>query len=369
MIHWTIKYLWIQKGRLLTSSACVAGALILVLFFDAVFLGESKQIVAYVRHTSPDIWVMQKGVSNMHMASSFIWDTKADKIAKISGIRDVTPILYLNSMVHAGGHDWFSYIVGLESENQRAGPWDMARGKSNPETGEIILPVIVSNLTRIEIGDTASIADKKFKVVGFSNNTFSMANSIAFVNFTDLQDILSATGTISYLLVDVEQGKDPSKLAEKIKDEVEKVSVLTQREFIKNDFNMAMKMGVEIISIMTLIGSALAVIIIAFTAYTQVASIKHELAVAKALGVKNHSIYTSVVIQTIIITAIGYLIAIILALFVIPGIIHLAPQFSFLVSAAMIIHIGIIALIVALIAAMIPTYMVIKVDPITAFKV
>ncbi len=196
-----------------------------------------------------------------------------------------------------------------------------------------------------------------------------MANSIAFVNFSDLEDILSATGTISYLLVDVEQGQDPSKLTQIIKGEVEKVSVLTQNEFIKNDFNMAMKMGVEIISIMTLIGSALAVIIIAFTAYTQVASIKHELAVAKALGVKNHSIYTSVIIQTIIITAIGYFIAIILALFVIPGIIQLAPQFSFLVSATMIIQIGIIALIVALLAAMIPTYMVIKVDPISAFKV
>lgn len=63
MGFWAWHSLWRQRAQLLGHVAGIAGAFLLALFFDAVFRGESQQIVSYPRHVQPDVWVMQKGVA------------------------------------------------------------------------------------------------------------------------------------------------------------------------------------------------------------------------------------------------------------------------------------------------------------------
>jgi len=369
MLRWIIKTLWSQKTSLFSSAGGVALAFTLVITLDAVFVGESNQIVAYIRHSNPDVWVMQRGVGNMHMASTYVWDWKAKRVADLPGVKKATPILYLNSVIKAGDRNWFAFIVGLPPNTTRGGPWAMVSGEAIPGPGEIVLPNVISKLTGIGLGDEASIADKTFKIVGLSEGTFSMANSVAFVTFPDLEDVISASGTISYILVDAEPGQDPYKLAALIEDEVDKVSALPQAPFIKNDFDMAMMMGVEIIFFMTIIGSGLATMIIAFTAYSQVSRRRRELAISKALGVHNSSIYAATILQTLIITGLGYVIALVLALGLFPVLSALVPQITLFVTNEALFRLGLIALAVALVAALVPAYMVARVDPMTAFKV
>lgn len=78
MWRWTLKSLTAEPVALLVSIAAAGSAFLLVLFFEAVYAGEAEQIVAYVSHADADVWVMQRGVSNMHMATSYVSDWKAD---------------------------------------------------------------------------------------------------------------------------------------------------------------------------------------------------------------------------------------------------------------------------------------------------
>ncbi len=367
-MRWTLKSLGTQIASTLASAGGVAGAFLFVLFLEAVFLGESKQIVAYIEHMEPDIWVMQHGVSNMHMASSFVWDWKLDAVVEMDGVEKVTSILYVNTMVRAGDRDWFTYVVGLVEGDKRAGPWAMKSGSASPGPGEIVIPALFAESSGAGLGSSVSVADKKFTVVGLSLGTFSMANSVAFVSFGDLVNILSAGGTVSYGLVDLEPGSDAAAMARRIEAEVEKVSALPHPEFVRNDFNMAMRMGVDVVAFMRVIGSALAVAIIAFTALVQVSRRRRELAIAKALGVTNRSIYFSVVLQTVLITTAGYAVALALALGVAPMISLFVPEVTLLVSTGSLLRMGAVALVVAVIAAMVPAYMVNQVDPLTAFQ-
>jgi len=369
MFRWAWKSLLTQKTGVFGSAAGVASAFILVIFFDAVFRGESTQIITYIEHTRPNIWVMQRGVSNMHMASSFLWDWKADKIATLPGVKQVTPILYLNSVVNIGDQKALSYVVGLEPGSARAGPWEMEAGRSLPKPGEAIIPAVMATLADIGIGDTVSITDKSFKVVGLSKDTYSMANSITFVTFKDLEDILSSTGTYSYLLVDTDEGVDANELSTRIMNDVEKINAMPHEEFIKSDYRMSMQMGLEIIFLMTVICSALATLIVGFTAYSQVMNKRRELAIAKALGMRNMSIVNSVIFQSVAITSLGFLMAVIFALTIIPRISTLVPQVSLLVSPSAFIQIGLVALVVAIVGSLIPAYYVSRLDPTSAFHV
>lgn len=368
MLHWIVKTLWRQKITVLSSSAGVALAFVLVVVMDAAFVGESNQIVAYLRHTNADIWVMQKGVSNMHMATTFVWDWKAKQVAEIPGVKQATPILYVNTVIKSGGRNWFTYVIGLKSDNSRAGPWSMVSGKSQPGTGEIIVPNVLAMLTGIKLGDKATIADREFTITGFSKDTFSMANSIAFVDFSDLEDLISTSGIVSFILVDAESGQDTVELARRIENQVDKVSAIVQERFINNDFQIAMLMGVEIVSFMTIVGSILAALIIAFVAYSQVARRKRELAIAKALGYGNQSLYVAVIFQTFVITGLALAIALLISVFLLPLLSELVPQITLTVTSAALLRMSIIAFIVALFAALVPARIVANVDPLSAFK-
>lgn len=368
MLKWAWKSLMSQKMEVIGSAAGIAGAFVLVIFFDAVFRGESTQIVAYAKQTNPDVWVMQTGVSNMHMATSFIYDWKADKVASIEGVKQVTPISYLNTIIKVKEKESFSFVVGLLPDADRAGPWAMTAGRGIEKRGEAVIPSVLSKLTGAGIGDKVTITDKDFTIVGLSEGTFSSANAITFIDFSDLDDILSSTGTYSFLLVDVEEGISPEVMSKRIKEEVSKVNALPQSEFIRNDFAMAMQMGVEIIFMMTVICTALAVLIVGFTSYSLVMKKKREIAIIKALGIRSRSIFAGIVLQSMVVAFLGFIFASAFAVIVIPQLPVLLPQLSLNVSALVIVRIGVLAMVVSVLGALIPAYAVSKLDPAEVFN-
>jgi putative ABC transport system permease protein len=369
VLRWIIKSLWFERLTVLSSVLGVASALLLVIFFGAVFRGESEQIVAYIRNVRADVWVMQKGVSNMHMATSFIWDWKQNKVKALPGVKRVTAINYLNTVIRTGKHKAFSFVVGLNSDATAAGPWSMAAGKAMPGEGETIIPQVLARLFGVGIGDSVHITDKRFKVVGLSKGTYSMANTVVFIAATDLDDILSLTGSVSYLLVEVKPGVDPQALAREIEREVPKVNAIIKEQFIKNDYQVAMQMGAEIIAVMTWISSGLAFLIVAFTAYTYTSRKRRELAIAKAIGFGNRAIYVGVLLQSLLITSLALLLASLIGYFLLPTIPKLLPQISLAVTMGDLWRPAIAALLVSAMASFIPAYLVARIDPLTAFEV
>ena len=368
MLRWTFSTLFAERGHLLASMSAVAGAFALVLFFEAVFAGESRQIVAYIERSEADVWVMQNGVSNMHMASSFVQDWKADRVRGVPGVNRVTPILYLNTVMQAGGRHWFSFIVGLEEGDARAGPWSVTEGRSIPEPGEVIVPAVLGRLAGAQLGDTVSIAGRSFAAAGFSEGTFSMANSVAFVALSDLSDIMSTFGTASYLLVDAEAGVDPAALAARIRDSVEKVNALPRERFADNDWDVAMQMGLEIVSLMTLIGGALAILLTGFTVYVSISRRERELAVMKALGFRNHAIYASALIQAGVVAAGGVVLAIGTVSLAVPLTASFLPQVTLQIAPDALLNVGLIAMGVGLASSFLSVRKLTMVDPLSAFK-
>jgi putative ABC transport system permease protein len=368
MLRWSLRALIARPFQLAASACGVAFALILVIFMDAVFTGESGRIVAYLEKTRGDVWVMQRGVSNMHMATSFIRDWKVAKIAKIDGVKKATPILYMNASVEIGGRQWFSFVVGMAEGEGRAGPWRMVTGKRIPAKGEVVIPAILAQMNGLDLGANITINTKRLKVVGLSGGTFSMANSVTFMHASDLSDIMSAFGMVSYILIDAEKGVDADTLAALIRRKIDKVNAMTVKDFIASDYRIAMQMGVEIVSIMSLIGIVLAIVITGFTVYSQTNRRRRELAVAKALGVRNRAIYGSVLLQAICIVFLGFVIAMALALSGAPLIEALVPLVALTIKFGALVKLGVVALCIAAIASLISARQVLSVDPALAFQ-
>ena len=368
MWRWTFKSLLAEPLAILVSIAAAGSAFLLVMFFEAVYEGESEQIVAYVKHAEADVWVMQRGVANMHMATSYLNDWKLAQVRAVPGVADVEGILYLNTVIESGAQQWFAYIVGLDVPSTQAGPWAMAAGRDQPGPGEAVVPAVFADMAELKLGDPVRITDRDFTIVGFSEGTFSMANSVIFVTKSDLEDIMTSLDIVSYGLVKAEPGTDPVELAARIEGAVEKVDALPADQFVINDQRMAMQMGVETIALMTLIGGALAVLLVAFTIYSQVSRQRRELAVAKALGATNRFLYISVGLQATAITIASVLVATGLAVAVMPLATALIPPVTLKLTVAAVARIALVGLVVALFASLFPARQIARVDALSAFQ-
>jgi len=368
MFYWSLKTLLAEPMRLVVSALAVAVSFILVIFFSAAFEGESEQMVVYLEKMNADVWVMQKGVSNMHMASSMIWSWKADRIAQMPGVRDVAAILYFNGAVKIGGKDWFSYVIGITPGQTRTGPWEMAQGKAIPGPGETVIPEVTAKLTGVQIGDDITLVDRTLKIVGLSRGTFSMASSIVFVSLEDLGDLLEGKNQYSYIMVYARPGVDAHVLAGRIRGEIDKVNALTSEAFIESDRQLALQMGAEIIRMMTLLGTLLATLIVAFTAYSLIARKKQELAIARAVGFSHRQIYLAALCQSLVITVLGLLFTVIISFTLLAWLPTIVPQINLAVRLNQFTSLAIAILPVAILASLGAARTIVRIDPVAAFR-
>ncbi len=369
MTRWIFKSLLMEPLTLFTALTSVAGAFLLVLLFEGLFAGEAQQIVAYVRNADADVWVMQRGVSNMHMATSYLPDWKIAQVREIDEVADVEAILYMNTLVESGDNRWFSYVVGLNMPATISGPWSMSEGRAKLRPGEAVVPDVFARMAGLGIGDSVRLTDRSLKVVGLSHDTFSMANSVIFIHKIDLEDIMKSLDISSFMLVKAKPGVDPAVLAEKIEARVDNVHALPADKFLENDKRMAMQMGTETIALMSVIGSVLATLLVAFTVYSQISRQRRELAVAKALGVSNRAMYGAVMVQAIAISVLGVVLAILLSLFLMPLLTNAIPAITMRMTAGAIVKVTVVGVTVAIAAALVPARQVARLDPLSAFHI
>jgi len=184
----------------------------------------------------------------------------------------------------------------------------------------------------------------------------------------DLADVMSSIGARSYLLIDAQPGVDVAALAARIRDTVERVNVRPQQAFIDSDWEIAMQMGLEIVGLMTVVGGALAVMLTGFVVYSHITSREREIAVMKALGVRDRAIYLAVMAQVSAITAAALAVAVALVLAAEPLTDWLVPQISLSLIPEAVARVGAVALLVSVAASVLPIRRVVRVDPAASFR-
>ena len=196
-----------NKVRLVISAGGVALALLLILALDAIFTGVEQRITAYIDYSGADIWVSQSDVFNMHMASSSLPGAVARKVVSVPGVAAVSPILYFTNNVTVGAERNLAYIIGLPKKAELGIPWDVSSGLHLPGKGETVMDSSVAEKSGIALGDNVEILGEEFEVVGLSEGTASLVNSVAFISQKDFETMRGSYDTISFLLVKVLEGE------------------------------------------------------------------------------------------------------------------------------------------------------------------
>lgn len=368
MIRLAFRNLFQNKVRLVISVGGVALALLLVLSLDAIFTGVEQRITVYIDKSGADIFVAQSGVRNMHMAASSLPDSVRRKVKAVTGVAAVTPILYLTNMVVIGDERNLAYIIGMPEKAEFGGPWEVSSGRSLPGEGEAIIDRSVAENSGVTLGDEVEILGEEFEVVGLSEETSSLVNSVAFISMKDFEELRGSYETFSFLLVKVSAGESPEVVATRIQARVRDVTVQTREDFARQERQVVKDMSTDVITIMNLIGFLIGLAVMALTVYTATLARRAEYGVLKALGARNGRLYQAVLAQALLSVAFGFAIGLAVTFLLSAIVPRLGQSMILEVSSASLLKVGSFSLVIAGMAAILPIRQIAGLDPAMVFR-
>lgn len=368
MIRLAFRNLFQNKIRLVISVGGVALALLLILSLDAIFAGVEKQITAYINHSGADIFVSQLNVRNMHMASSSLPITKVNAVESVPGVSSVTPILYLSNMVVVGDERNLAYIIGLPENARMGGPWNLPVGRGNPGSGEAVIDRNIAEKSGVGVGDYVEILGTKFKLVGLSEDTTTLVNSVAFISLTDFASLRGSFDTVSFLLVKIDPGESSVDMAARIETQVPQITAETTASFAAQEKRVVKDMSTDVITIMNLVGFLIGLAVMALTVYTATLARRKEYGVLKALGAKNHNLYQAVMAQAFLSVVLGFTTGLIFTLLISRIVPLLGINLAMEVTGSSLIKVGSVSLVIACLSALLPIRQIAELDPAMVFR-
>ena len=357
-----------NRVRFVASVGGVALALSLTLALDAIYAGVANQLTTYIERAGADVWVAQSGVRNLHMVASTLPDSVVDEVSAVEGVAAVTPILEATDTVGAGDDRAVVYVIGLPAEASMGGPWEIVEGSARVGLGEIIVDRGFARNAAVTIGDTVEVLGGEARIVGLSRGTASLVNSVAFVSFDDFRAMRGDAPVVSFVLVKVASGAEPEVVASDIERLVPGVTAQSRSNFVGQERRIVTDMSADVISIMSVVGFVVALAVVALTIYIATLARRRDYGVLKALGARNRVLYRAVLVQAAISVAVGFAIGTAFTALLAFAIGRTDLNLELAITAASLGKVGLFAVVIAGLAAILPIRQVGGVDPAIVFR-
>jgi putative ABC transport system permease protein len=301
-----VKNLLAERARLITSVIGVGFAVMLILLMTGIFAGTINQVTTYIDHHRTSVWVAQPGTTQMFRSVSWLPEETEEKLARVPGVAATSPILGVpTSFVQDGGQTAI-YLLGYDPAADQGGPWDVTEGRGNVGQGETVLDRVLAEKNGVGVGDTVTLADASFRVVGLSDDTAAVGNFYAFLTLEDARQLLRAGDQVSYYMVQPEAGTDPGDLAARIDQALPDVDTLTAEDFSGNSRDVVISMMGRPFYAMIAIAVLIGVALVALTVLAGAAEQMPEFGVLKAIGVGTRRLYQVVLGQAALLAVAGF---------------------------------------------------------------
>ncbi len=354
-----------DRRRVLLSTGGVAVALLLVLVLGGIFAGAMRQLTGYIDHTRADLIVSQLGVRTMHMSASVLRPDIADRVLQVPGVAWAEPIRYTTGMVSSPAGQSASYVIGYQPTARHGGPARLVAGRP-PGAGEAILDRQAADQLHIRVGDRVRILGRPFTLVGLSTGGTNIANTTVFIPTGDFARLRGPTQ--AYVLVGARPDVQLGALAARLEAIPPGNTVQTRADFATQERRLVSDMSADLMRIMSGIGYAIALAVIALTLFNVTLAKTREYGVVKALGARPGWLAATVAAQAAWSVTLALAAATALALLLAVVIGRLNPALAIWIAPGNVARTSLVALGVGMAGAVLPIRRVLHVDPAASFR-
>lgn len=357
-----------EKGKLVLQIAGIAAALMLILLLLGFRDGMYTSLTAYVEHTGADLMVAQIGTRGLFDASSSLPAALHQTLGATAGVTSVDHILVGDTIFTHGSAKTPVLVIGYNPATGFGGPWNIGAGRTLQTDDEILLDTWLAWHSGVQVGDDVSLFGQTFTVVGLTRETSSWMSPYVFVSLPAAEAVLHAAGDASFFLLRLPPTVDKTAVTQTINDEVPDARVVTPDDIAASDRKFLAAVLDRPISVMLIISGMIAVAVMGLITYTGILSRLREYSVLKAVGASNRWLEWVVVRETLYRTVFGLAVGIALSYGFAALIMQVFPQFTVTIRAQMIPVIAAAALVMTIIAALLPVQRIASIDPAAVFK-
>ncbi len=364
----TRRYIFHERGKLALSVASVAASLALILLLLGFREGLYATLTAYVDNIGADLIVAQSGVQGMFSSNSAVSLSLHDNAVAAANATEAGHILLADVIFTRGEVKTPVLLVGYDPETTLGSPWKIGRGRFLSGDDEIMIDTWLAQRSGITLGDSVELLGQEFEVIGLTRETSSWMSPYVFVSLDAAETALGLSGIVSYHLLRLPDGMDINAAARTVENRVSGVDAMTPTEIAEADRRVLANIMDTPINLMLVIGVVIGIAVMSLTAYTAVTDQMREFGVLKAIGANSPQLARLVTIETLARASLGYVFGAGLSYLAATLIMTLWPQFNILIRLETVAQVSILALVMSLIAALLPIRRLNQIDPMVVFK-
>jgi putative ABC transport system permease protein len=357
-----------ERGKLALSVSSVAASLALILLLLGFREGLYATLTAYVDNIGADLIVAQSGVQGMFSSNSAVSLNLHDNAVAAASATEAGHILLADVIFTRGEVKTPVLLVGYDPETTFGSPWKIGSGSFLTGDDEIMIDTWLAKRSGINLGDGVELLGQEFEVIGLTRETSSWMSPYVFVSLNAAETALGLSGIVSYHLLRLPDGMDVDAAARAVENEVPGVDAMIPDEIAEADRRVLANIMDTPINVMLIIGVVIGIAVMSLTSYTAVTDQTREYGVLKAVGANGSQLARLVTTETLARSGLGYVFGIGLSYLAAFLIMTIWPQFNILIRLEAVARVGILALVMSLIAALLPIRRLNKIDPLVVFK-
>ncbi len=368
------KNLTSERTRLAISVGGIALSVFLIGILVALFRGWDEKVGEYVEEVPADLWVASAGATDFIQAGSVLPDSVGTLLSLLPEVDTVSPLIVRPMELAKEGTDrddgFDIQIVGYDPAIGLGGPLAVVEGKSPPGPGEIVIDKALSDRYGVDIGDRLVRGSSSLTVVGKSSGGDFVFTQVAFVTLETAVDFLGIEPNTqrTFFLLTLEDPAQTEVVAKRLEANAPGVIFITGAEFADETRDRILGNILPMLVVVLTVAFVVGLSVAGLTIYTATVEKSREYGILKAEGFTNGFLYQVVLVQSLVTSALGFLLGASATVLAAPFAQDLVPQFVVFVRWQDILGITAATLVMALIAAFIPVRRLAKIDPVMVFK-
>jgi putative ABC transport system permease protein len=362
-----------DKVRLAVTLTGIVFAVVLIVVELGLFVGFTVTTSNLIDNSGADLWVTSKHVPYVEQGVPFS-ERKVYQVRAVPGVAKAEKLITRwVEWKRPDGRQESVQVVGLNVDESLGRPWNLVQGRvedlKRPDA------IIMDEIYRQKLGvDHAEqlfeINGKRARVVGFTQGIRAFTTSpYVFTTFKRAQEYANvADDQTTYILVKLAPGANAEQVRHEILDRVKDVDVVTNREFSRmTQFYWMFTTGAGVaVLLAALLGLVVGFVVVAQTIYATTMDHLREFGTLKAMGAPNSYVYKVIIKQAAISAVIGYLLGMIVSVFVV----HASQKggAAILMPTPMAIGMFFLTLFMCIGAALVSINKVTRLDPAVVFK-
>jgi putative ABC transport system permease protein len=362
-----------DKIRLAVTLTGIVFSVVLIVVQLGLFIGFTTATSNLIDHSNADLWITSKNVPYVEQGVPFS-ERKLNQVRTVPGVADAQKIIahWTQWKRHDGGEESVQ-VVGINVDDCIERPWNLVEGRvedlKRPDA-VIMDELYKQKLGVARTGEVFEIGRHRARVVGFTRGIRSFTTSpYVFTSFKNAQDFtgLREDQTL-FILVKVAPGANLEQVQRALLDHVKDVDVLTTAQFgHMTTFYWMFTTGAGVaVLIAATLGLVVGFVVVAQTIYATTMDHIREYGTLKAMGAPNRYVYKVIMNQAAISAVIGYVMGMIVSVFVVQG--SQKGGAAILMPPAMAVGMFFLTLAMCVGAALVSINKVTRIDPAMVFK-